>query len=85
MVPLPTEIQTVWTRFSKAPPPVGTTCTKIAAGGDTSYFAIEGLNGNEVVSCGYGVNAQLGNGSVIKLFIFYNLKVLSYATTSSED
>jgi alpha-tubulin suppressor-like RCC1 family protein len=69
MIKDPVEIQTLWSRHYKSSRPDNMKCTMIQAGGKTSFFVVE-KQGQEqnVLSCGFGQNGQLGTG-MVKLII----------------
>ncbi|KAJ3091529.1 hypothetical protein HK102_000228 [Quaeritorhiza haematococci] len=66
VIPTPISIATLWSRFAKSHlPPPHTSCTHIAAGGQTSLFVIDKPTESELLACGNGQWGQLGNGGFV--------------------
>jgi alpha-tubulin suppressor-like RCC1 family protein len=65
----PIELQTIWSPVQVMAKPMEANCAKIAAGGETSLFAIDRPDGTQVLGCGFGQWGQIGHGGVC-LFSF---------------
>ena len=58
----PKEIQTLWTQTRDSDQPNDAICSHIAAGKDFSLFAVDRPDSTHVLSCGTGIQGQLGHG-----------------------
>ncbi|TPX36369.1 hypothetical protein SmJEL517_g01556 [Synchytrium microbalum] len=65
VISTPVEVSTLWSSnvLSKIPKPLDAKVSLIAAGGNTSLFAVDRPTSVEVFSAGNGLNGQLGNGA----------------------
>ena len=60
----PIELQTIWSPVQVMAKPMEASCSKIAAGGEASLFAIDRPDGTQVLGCGFGQWGQIGHGGV---------------------